>query len=62
MSSETNHRFSYHYPSESHMRTANPYIGALLANIATLEDGIYTATEAGITYTWNASGHQSQPQ
>jgi hypothetical protein len=44
------------------MRTANPYIGALLANIATLEDGIYTATEAGITYTWNASGHQSQPQ
>lgn len=49
MSSETNH-----YPSEAHMRGANPFIACLLANIATLKDGIYTATEAGKTYSWNA--------
>jgi hypothetical protein len=35
------------------MRGANPFIACLLANIAILKDGIYTATEAGKTYTWN---------
>lgn len=50
---------TYHYATEAHMRGANPFIACLLANTATLQDGLYTATEAGKTYTWNAQGMAS---
>ena len=43
-----------HYQSEAHMRQAHPYIANFLANTAILKDGIFSATEAGKTYTWNA--------
>ncbi len=45
---------TYYYPTEAHMRGAHPFLAFLLSNIATLKDGLFTATEAGTTYTWNA--------
>ncbi len=47
---------SHHYESESHMRAANYQIASLLANKAELKDGVYTATENGVRYSWNADG------
>jgi hypothetical protein len=43
------------YENESQMRQAHPYLANHLATIATLLDGVYSATTGGKTYTWRAN-------